>query len=253
MKRRYYLLIAILAYLSFTLAMFPAQPIVSLINDNTTATLGGVSGSIWDGRARSIDVEGVRLSDTHWNMKAWKLLIGQAVMDIDTYLEDEAISGEIGASVTGTVFANTLNGRVSAETVTRLANIPMAQLAGMIDIAVEHISWSQGELPEVDGRLVWKDASVTVAETASLGDVSIVITQQDDSLRADVNNNGGDIELNGDAALNPEAEYQANIRFKPTASASQNLRRSLGLFAEPQGDGTFLLKNSGSLKQLGLI
>ena len=253
MKRRYYLLTAILAYLTFTLAMFPAQPIVTLINDNTTATLSGVSGSIWDGHARSIDVEGVRLSDTHWNMKAWKLLIGRAALDIDTRLEDEAITGEIGASLTGSVFANTLSGRVSAETVTQLANIPMAQLSGMIDIAVEHISWSQGELPEVDGRLVWKDASVTVAETASLGDVSIVITQQDDSLRANVNNDGGDIELKGDASLNPAAEYEANIRFKPTASASQNLRRSLGLFAEPQGDGAYLLKNSGSLKQLGLI
>ena len=253
MKKRYYLLTAILAYLIFTLAMFPAQPVVTLINDKTTATLSGVSGSIWDGHAHSIDVEGIRLSDTHWNMKAWKLLIGRAALDIDTRLEDEAISGEIGASLTGTVFANTLNGRISADTVTRLANIPMAQLSGMIDIAVEHISWSLGELPEVDGTLVWKDASVTVAETASLGEVSIVITQQDDSLRADVNNDGGDIELKGEASLNPEADYEANIRFKPTASASRNLRRSLGLFAEPQGDGSFLLKNSGSLKQLGLI
>ena len=253
MKRRYYLLTAIVAYLSFLLAMFPAQPVVSLINDNTTATISGVSGSIWDGHARTIDVEGIRLEDTSWNMKAWKLLLGQAALDIETHLDDETISGEAGASITGSVFSNSLTARVSAETVMQYANIPMAQLSGMFDIAVNHASWSRGELPEVDGRLVWKDAGVTVAETASLGDVTIVITPQDDSLRADINNEGGDIELQGDASLDAQAEYQANLRFKPTGSASQNLRRSLGLFAVPQGDGTFLLNNSGSLKQLGLI
>ena len=253
MKKRYYLITAIAAYLVFLLSMLPAQPIATLINDNTPARLSGVSGSLWQGQARSLDVAGIKLTDARWNMKAWKLLLAQAALDIEARFEDQPVTGEVGATITGAVFVNTLDARLSADTVTRLANIPMAQLSGTFDITIDHASWRQGELPEAEGKLSWKQAAVTVAETASLGDVAITITGQDDSLHADVNNDGGDIELSGEATLNPQAEYQASMRFTPTASASRNLRKTLGMFAEKQADGSFLLNNNGSLQQLGLI
>jgi hypothetical protein len=255
MKKKYYFLTAIISYLIFLVASIPAKPVTDLINENTALSLNGVSGNVWNGKAFIIDIDNtVSLHNTRWSFSLWKLLIGQLAIDLSTQYLDNDINTEIGASVTGWFFVNDLNAEISASALGELVNIPLAQLDGLISLNIENAQWKQGELPVASGQINWSDASVTIADTASLGNVSITLYESEQELLvADINNQGGDIKLNGKVELVPEENYSIDLKLTPMATASNSIKQSLGMFAKKQRNGEYLLKSTGSLSQTGLI
>ncbi len=254
MKKRHYLLTAIFSYLLFLIFTIPAKPVTDLINEQLSdkaVSIQGVSGSLWNGSAYMITINNMQLKKTRWSLKPWKLLTGKIAIDIDSHFLGNNISAELGTSITGRYFVNTLSAKIAASDATRLANIPLAQLGGMISIDIKHAEWKQGELPLANGEIKWHNASVTVADTASLGNVSIVLSEsQQGFLSTEIKNQGGDIKINGNAELVPEKNYNLNIKLLPTATANNNIRQSLGFFAQKQSNGEYLLKKSGSLDQI---
>ena len=255
MKKRVYIFVAVASYLILLIASIPANLITNTINDSGIVTMQGVSGSLWNGKAYIIVINNnIKLKNTSWSFSLWKTLIGKISIDINSqYLEND-ISAEIGTSFLGTYFINDLKAKISAQEVAQLANIPLVQLSGLISLNIDHAQWKQGELPLATGAINWSNAEITVADTASLGNVSITLSESDQQLlNADIKNQGGDIKINGIAELVPEANYAINIKLLPTASASDNIKQSLGLFAKKQNNGEYLLKHSGALNQMGLI
>ena len=255
MKKRYYIITAIVSYFLFLVATVPAKPFVEILNDDGLVLIQGISGTLWNGRARVIDIDNIaQLDNTKWSLSGWKIFLGVIAIDIDTQYSNRDLTAEIGSSFLGRVFVNNLTAEITAENVTKLANIPIAQLSGLIYVDIEHAHWKQGELPLATGTINWKDATVTVMDSASLGNVTITLSESDDHfLTADIQNQGGDIKINGDAKLVPEENYATNISLLPTASANKNIRQSLKLFAKKQNNGAYLINNKGSLDQIGLL
>jgi len=251
MKKRHYLLTAIFSYLILLIATIPARPVTELISDNSPIMIQGVSGTIWHGKAYVVSADNIRLKKTQWSFNLWKLFTGKLAIEVDTFYLDNKISAELGSSFTGRFFVNKLSAKIAAREVATIANIPLAQLDGTVIINIEHAQWKQGELPLASGEIKWLDATVTVAETASLGNVTIMLSESPQQLlNADISNQGGDIKINGHAELVPETKYTLDIKLLPTASASNNIKQSLGFFAQRQPGGEYLLRKSGSLDQV---
>jgi hypothetical protein len=102
--------------------------------------------------------------------------------------------------------------------------------------------------------VLWKNATVSVAETARLGDLRIDITESDtQTLHASISNKGGEIKLEGEANVSEDGAYSLQLNLLPSQGASSNIRSSLGMFAKPKPDGSYQLENNGNLKQFGLI
>lgn len=252
MKKKHYILIAVSSYFLFLFATIPAKPITDLINNNTPANILGVSGTLWDGKAYAISINNHVLKKTHWSLSAWQLLIGRASADISGSYLDNPFATEIGVSVLGNYFVNNLSATISAVDVTRLANIPLAKLSGNFAVDIEHAQWSNDQLPSANGVINWSNAQLSVTDTVLLGNVNILLGESEqDLLIADISNKGGDLIITGTAQLLPESSYTIDLKLKPTATASDNVTQSLGMFAKQQNDGSFALKNSGSLKQYG--
>lgn len=254
MKKRYYLLTAILSYLLLLIATVPASAITDRVTGNQLS-IKGVSGTLWHGKAYAITIDhSIQLTNTEWSINAWKLLIGKIEIETVTHYQENVISAQIGTSLLGRYYINNLQADLPAQDVALLANIPLAQLSGQITLNIDHAQWKQGELPVASGVINWKNATITVAETASLGDVNIIIGESEQQLlNADIKNQGGDLTISGNAELVPEADYATSIKLSPTATASNGVKQSLGLFAKKQPNGDYLLNNSGSLKQIGLM
>jgi general secretion pathway protein N len=255
MKKRYYIITTVSAYLLFLLATIPAQFITDNISKNAPVTIQGVSGSLWNGRAYLITVDNsVTLNNTKWSFSAWKLLIGQLAVDMTTHYAGNDIETELGTSFLGRYFVNDLSAALTANDLAQLANIPLAQLSGRITLNIEQAQWQPGELPLATGEIKWQDATVTVVDTASLGNVTIVLGESEQQqLIAAISNQGGDLAVEGTVELIPEADYSLDITLTPTASANNNIKQSLGMFAKRLANGEYQLKKSGSLNQLGLM
>ena len=252
MKKRVYIVTAVVSYLALLITTMPANTVSSIINDNSPVKIRGVSGTIWHGKAFSVDINNsIQLQSTEWSFTVWKLLLGQLAIDIETQYLDNNINSEIGTSFLGRYFINDLSATILAKDLAQLAEIPLAQLSGLISLNITHAQWKQGELPIATGEINWKDAAVTITDTASLGNVSILLNESEQQLlNADISNQGGDIKISGNAELVPETDYALNITLTPTATAKNNIKQSLGLFAQKQSNGDYVLKKSGSLNQI---
>ncbi|MBE9568479.1 MAG: type II secretion system protein N [Proteobacteria bacterium] len=255
MKKRYYISTAVISYFVLLITTIPAHTITTLINDNAPVRIQGVSGTLWHGKAIEISInDDLSLSDTTWSFSTLALFTGHAAAQIETRLLDNKISAEVGSSFLGRFFIDDLKAKLPASDIVTLANIPLAQLSGDIAIDIESARWKQGELPTASGQIYWSNASVTVMEAASLGNISITLGESEQQLlKADIKNQGGDINIDGYAGLVPEANYAVNIKLKANAGASNNIRQSLSMFAKRQADGSFLFKKTGSLNQIGLM
>ncbi len=251
MKKKYYILTAIFSYLALLIITIPAKPVTELISDNSPVNIQGVSGTLWNGKAYIITANNMQFKKTAWSFQPWKLFTGKLAINIDSHYLKNNISAELGSSFTGRYFVNQLSAKITAQEIAKLANIPLAQLDGIISVNIEHAQWKPGELPLASGEIKWDNASVTVAETASLGNISIILSESpQQQLQAKIINQGGDIKITGSAELLPETNYTVDIKLLPTASASNNIRQSLGFFAQKQPGGEYLLKKSGSLNQI---
>ncbi len=229
----------------------PAKPITDLLNDNDIITIQGVSGTIWKGKAYLISANNLQFKKTDWSFNLWQLLIGKLSIDANTIFLDNTITAELGVSFLGRYFVNDLTAKIPAKEITQLANIPLAQLDGMIALNIEHAQWQQGELPLASGEILWTNATVTVADTVSLGNVSIMLGESEQQLlNAEIKSQGGNINISGIAELMPEADYGVNIKLLPTAATNNNIKQSLGLFAEKQSNGEYIFKQSGALNDI---
>jgi general secretion pathway protein N len=250
MKKRHYLLTAVIAYFVFLIATIPAKPVIDLVNGSSPVTIQGVSGTLWNGKAYIVSFENIQLKKTEWSFNLWKLFIGSIAIDISSRFSGNDIVAQLGTSFTGRYFINDLSAKISAQEMTAIANIPIAQLDGMISLNIEHAQWKQGELPLATGEIQWTAAAITVAETASLGNISILLNETDELLTAEISNQGGDIKITGTAGLVPEADYTVDIKLLPTATANNNIKQSLGMFTQKQANGEYTLKKTGSLNQI---
>jgi len=251
MKTRHYLLTAVFSYLIFLVATIPAKPVTDLLTSNSPVIIQGVSGTLWNGKAYMISTNNMQFKKTSWRFKPWQLLIGKIAIDVDTRFLDSRITTELGTSFSGRYFINDLSAKFHAREVAQLAALPLAQIGGVINININHAQWKQGELPLADGEIKWNNASITVAETASLGNVNIMLSESaQQRLNAEIKNRGGDIKINGTATLVPDKNYTVEIKLRPTATANNNVKQSLGFFSQKQPNGEYLLKKSGSLDQI---
>jgi len=233
----------------------PAKPVTDLINEKTDIRIDGVSGSLWHGHAYSINIGGkTELKDTHWSFITWQILIGRLALDLNTHYLENAIDTEASISASGRIYINSLTASMTAAQLAELANIPLVQLDGDISLDIESAQWKQGELPIASGQINWTNAMVTVTEAASLGNVSIILSESAQNMQtAYITNTEGDITIVGNAELIPEQDYSIDMRMTPKASTRNSIKQSLGMIAKRQSNGDYLLKNTGSLKTIGLM
>jgi len=252
MKKKHYILTAVISYFVLLIATIPAKPVTDLVNKNIPVTIQGVSGTLWNGKAYVITTQdNIKINKTEWSFKPWKLLLGKIAVDVNAQFLDNDVSAELGTSFIGRYFINDLSAKIAAQEVAQLANIPLAQLSGIISLDIESAQWKQGELPLAEGEIKWTDAMVTVTDTASLGNILIQLGESEEQLlSAVIENQGGDIKISGTAGLVPEADYTVDLKLLPTASANNNIRQSLGFFAQKQSSGEYTLKKSGPLNQI---
>ena len=255
MNKRYYILTAVISYLFFVIATLPASLAKNLIEKNTAVSIQGISGTLWQGKIQTLQINrSITLTNTSWTLTVWKLITGRAEADINSNFDGDEINTKIGSSFLGKIFIDDLSATLQASNVARLANIPLVQLSGKIDIDIEHADWQQGYPPTAKGELNWNNATLTVAETVSLGNIKVILgDSEEQQLVAEIKNNKGDILIEGDAKVIPETDYALNIKLSPTATASDNTKRSLALFSKKQPNGDFLLNRTGSLNQIGLM
>ena len=255
MRSRHYVFTGIIAYFVFLVATVPAAPVISIVEDRIPVTINNVSGTLWSGRASAITTnKNITLRNVEWSFQPWRLLLASIAININAEFNNNPIDARLSTGISGNLSVDDLNMKLDAADVASLASLPLGELSGIFQLHIDSAHIKQGLVPRVNGTLTWNQASVTIAESADLGNVSVLINEQDESpLSASISNKGGHLALNGTFTTSAQGEYALQLSMKPNATASSNLSSSIAMFARKQSNGEFIFNNNGNLKQLGLM
>lgn len=256
MKKRYYILTAIISYLFFTLGNVPAAKVISLVEKNTRipAKIYGVQGSLWNGTADKVIMQGQpSIDNLQWSINPASLLLARLNGEIKAQVKEQNIIGNISVSAAGTLSASDVRARINADVMQELIQLPLGELDGIFTVNIESLELKPEGLPDITAQVNWKNAKLTLAETVDLGNIVLTVKPGDDNqLKAKISNKSGQLLIDGKANVDGKKLYTVDLRMTPEKNATNNIRQSLAMFARRQTDGSYLLKRKGRLQELGL-
>lgn len=243
----YYLLFGLLAYLLFLVWTFPAGRAVALLRTQAPQVqLAGVSGTVWSGRAATLQYKSWRLTRCTWQFRPLALFMGRVEFAIA--FDGEGRRGEANA---GWRYDNTIH--VSAVDVT----LPMAEVApalgvpvtlnGMVAAKLDEVVVSDGRIIGAQGQLQWRQAAITEPVGQRLGDFSAQLTSESTGIMARVRDEGGPVQLDGFIRLINDGSYQFNAKANVRDPQQTLLRQALQAAGRQEADGRVALEFSGHL------
>ncbi|MCW8830851.1 MAG: type II secretion system protein N, partial [Gammaproteobacteria bacterium] len=218
MKIKYYIITGILALGFFFISSIPAVFVVNTFKDQLPQIkIQGVNGTLWNGTARQITIQSKHIfKDVSWSVCVTHLLMAKACIEFDATYDKTAVSGQISAGMNKNIQAKNIKTEISAQALSQIVTIPMATIDGDISVDLETLSWQPGGIPAATGIIKWEKASVTVAEAAQLGDITITLSESGDNpVNAEISNQGGQLAISGQASVNEKTDYDVNLNFKP--------------------------------------
>jgi general secretion pathway protein N len=208
--------------------------------------LDGLSGSLRQGHAASIEVFGQNLGALDWRLQAAPLLHGELVVQVNMAGTSLAADGLIARGRDGQISCRDTHVHLPAETIAPAIGIPALNLIGTIDIelnrALVHGVW----LDEANGVAHWRNASVSGAAQAALGDLEASFASTaNGTIAGVVRDLGGPLQADGTFEVGA-GRYAAQVRLAPRDGNAQVID-ALRFVGQPQTDGSSLLEIRGQL------
>jgi len=241
------LLLALVVVAAVVAITCPAQFAYRLLADRLGAVkLAGLSGSIWQGHAASTQVFGTELGTLDWQLHAAPLLQGEAAAHLILNGGQINASGDVTGTFDGAMQISAATIRAPAQFAAPALDIPALQLLGDLEIVITQARLRQAWPESANGTAHWRNAAVTGAAQAQLGDLEATFASAaDGSINGTVHDLGGPLQLSGTFVVNA-GSYDAEAKLRARDGNAQ-VGEALRYIGEVQADGSSLLRIHGQL------
>ncbi|MDH5301276.1 MAG: type II secretion system protein N [Gammaproteobacteria bacterium] len=252
---RRYVLLGGLAYGFFLLQQTPISLIYPLAKDvieQQNIRIYGLEGGLWDGSAQRVEYQGRAFENVEWDVHPLALLIGQLSATVSVGNDNMRIHATVNRSLTGSISLDDISGRISANEVMTLAQVPAVKLDGQFKLDMDHLDLSDGRLQSAEGTLVWSHAGMQFPLKLDLGELSIDVETVDAGVRASLGDKGGPLELRGQLLIQPDGAYSFDAQLSAREGVGSSLGRTIGMLGSYNSQGKVDVKSNGKLAELGL-
>ena len=235
----------------FLVSQLPARLLFIAIPD-TVAQGFGAEGTIWNGKVRIINVAGLQLRNTEWNLAVSRLLLGQLAMNYKTRWGGGFAEGFAAASITGNLsFADTL-ASLNVAALSPLLNMP--RLGGQLSLNLKQLELVDNWPRSINGELEIRNLSAQLLESGQTDMIGNLAVSFDGTTNVDetgvtgiLRDTGGPLELDGTIVLSAPSAYEINTRVRARPDAPKSTRDSLRFLGAPESDGRYIFNLAGSI------
>lgn len=250
MSRASLLALGIGAYLAFAIVSFPAS-IAQRWFAPGSLTLAGTEGTIWRGSVDYGGYEGLAFSDLRWQLHPTALLVGRIRLDAEARLTDGFLRTGLTVSGGGVRFRDL----AATTNLSALGSVvPLPGVRGNLSVSLDELELADGWPVAAAGSVRVANLSapplipVTGVSSISLGDYSARLTTTDSAgIEAVVSDDGGPLELSGQADLRSDRSYHLTSKIRPRADASPELIEGLEFMAPADAEGWHEIEQRGTL------
>ena len=135
-----YVLLALVAYLGFMVAKFPASHVIDQLSRYVPAlNVQTVEGTAFSGMAEGLDVRGTELQSLSWRWQPTALLRGQIAYAIDASDTGVELRGDAAIDSGRTLKVSALNGTLPLGKAMALAGRPGLPVTGTVELDLETV------------------------------------------------------------------------------------------------------------------
>ncbi len=249
------LLLGLLAFVVTIVWKFPAAGVLPHVNTNPVSVTG-VSGSLWSGSARQVSSPRapVALSNVDWRVQPEKLLSGNTGAKLDFEVLGGDGSVEVARNLAGQISVSNGKLQIPAQELEQFLPLPVAEFGGRVIADIESLELENNLLKRTRGTVVWRNATVSGALQARLGQIVLdIVPELQEGVqnhRGKLTNQDGELEIDGDLSIDPAGNYRADIRLKPLPDTPPEVISVLSLVGRQSGDGSYRIRNNGNIRSL---
>ncbi len=205
----------------------------------------GIGGSLWNGEAQLIDINGFKIQQARWHVNPLRLVLGSVTGNATARWGGGFIEAQYSLGLSGAVSIRELQASFSLNQLQSRLNVP--GISGETSIRIEKLDWHEGWLRQVVGRGEVRNLStnmIPLEPGQTLGSYELLFDQATISdaapLTGALRDTGGPLELAGTLTLKPPATYELAARIKARPGAPGILTEGI----------TFLPPGPGGTRQL---
>jgi general secretion pathway protein N len=240
-------LLILLAVLAGLIWAFPARWAWAWFGPKDSALrVEGIEGRLWEGRALRVWLREEFLGRLDWTLSPWSLLRGQPELRLRLTGGATTVSAHLVRESAGRIRLPRLHLTLPARLAEPALDIPALVLLGAVEVDLEDVELSRFGLERARGRMAWRNAAVSGAAEAHLGDLHGELEAPSlGRIDARLYDGGGPLALEGRFELRG-LRYQAEARLA-ARDGDPRVREALRFAGEPQEDGSVLYRVEGSV------
>ncbi len=242
----------VVAYLMALIAMTPAPFVWKLLEPRldlpVVLQVQELSGSVWNGRAGLVRVEGRDIGRLAWRWQPMAMLQGRLGLHLQWQAVADAaeLSLQLGREA---VRVTDLRGGLDASRLQAWFDLPVL-LDGRVDLDVIDIRWdAEAGFHQAEGTVLWSDAAAGLPRPLTLGLYRAEIDALDGALQARIETAPESaLEVQGTASWHPFGGHRLDLMLRAGSQADPALRSTLDAIANRQTDGShrLLLEDPGA-------
>ena len=212
--------------------------------------LRDLGGTLRQGRAGAVELLGRNFGVLEWRLEPVALLHGETIAHMTLTGDGIAATGLVDRGFDGQVSFRDVVVHMPARVAAPVLAIPALELLGTIEIDVAHARLRGLWLDEANGTAFWREAGVTGAAQARLGDLQLTFASSaGGAITGVVHDLGGPLQADGTFTASL-GRYDAQVRLA-ARDGDARVAEALQFVGQPQPDGSRQLLIEG--RQLGLF
>lgn len=250
MKRKLFVA-GLLAFVVGLIAFLPARVVVGMVEANAEGLhFGGVSGTLFEGRALYASAPQASVQNLHWNLQPSALLTGRLAVSMDFDTDLGGVSGTAAYTLWGTTTLSDLHGSATLDWLGTRAGYTFLPVSGDLTFDIEHLALGDNFLPAaIEGQLRLSNVYWQLMRPAlQLGSYAADLSQVDGRLQATLADSSGPLAIKGQASVTPDSgAYSVSAQLRARASADERLKNLLSALGQADNAGWYRIRQQGRL------
>lgn len=236
------------AFLIFAVVTLPASIVVSWLGSSGVYA-GGVSGTIWNGRAQVLQIQGINVGSVEWKLHALPLLTAHANADVKVTRIDGFAQTQLSVAPTGTIHLKSLSASLPLSALP--ANALPGGWAGTLNGRFQQLTLENGWPTQVNGSLEVRDLNGPASKPAKAGSYVIQFdpaASSADVLKGAISDVGdGPLQVNGTLQLKSDRSYAVEALVAARPDAPRNLVQALEFLGPADAQGRRQFNTEGTM------
>ncbi|MCH1925918.1 type II secretion system protein N [Shewanella sp. C32] len=241
-------LIAVLLYLVFLVALLPARVVVALAPLPNGVSLAGVSGTLWQGSADTLVADGRQLEQVQWHLSPWQLITATVNLDVTFGGSGSAVTGKGNVSYSPSgIKLNSVKFDAPVSFLVGRNQLPFqTKASGDISLFVQQFEQGTPWCEQLAGKAFLNNIGITNRfGQYPLGDIELALQCVNGQVQLATDDEKNKLGIAGTLSLQDGMKYQLNGRMKVTADQPADLQKALPMLGKADANGFYPLTFSG--------